>query len=115
MPGEAQLIGKFVPPEKRRSLFRCLVGNRSPLLFATCKWSLLPLLHSRGLAPALLSLCNKQPDRPHQMLGGNIDIPFDQKPAERPDQGDGFTPEGAGRAQKPAKYSNRELPYVSFV
>ena len=36
----------------------------------------MPLLHSRSLAPIPLPFRDKQPDRPHQMLGGDIDIPF---------------------------------------
>ncbi|MBV8481385.1 MAG: hypothetical protein JO077_00795 [Verrucomicrobia bacterium] len=37
--------------------------------------SLRPFLSRRRFAPLFL-LHNKQPDRPHQMLGGNINLPF---------------------------------------
>ena len=69
---EAELLNKFLLPNKSRRRFRNLIGDRllGSLFGITCCFS------NGGLAFRPLPFLNKQPDRPHQILGGDIDIRF---------------------------------------
>ena len=69
---EAQLLSEFLLPDKSGRRFGNLVRDRGLLTFFKSTGS----LSSRILPFSPLPFRNKEPDRPHQMLGGNVDIPF---------------------------------------
>ena len=72
IPRQAQLLRKLLLPAKSRSRFRNLVRDRPLRSFFKGTGS----LSNGSVTLSPLPFSNKQPDRPHQMLSGNINIPF---------------------------------------
>jgi hypothetical protein len=71
---QPQLLRKILLLDNSGRQLRHLVGDGSFLSFFNRTGS----LSSRSFTLRPLPLRNKQPDRPHQMLGGDIDIPFSE-------------------------------------
>jgi hypothetical protein len=69
---QSQLLHKFFLPDQIGRRFRSLVGARRLLSFFKSTGS----LSTRGLTPGPFLFRDKQPDRPHQVLRGDINIPF---------------------------------------
>ena len=66
------MLGKFLLANKSEGRFRNLVFDQLSRSFFRGTGS----LRTRSLAFRPLPLRDKEPDRAHQMLGGNIDIPL---------------------------------------
>ena len=66
------MLSEFLLPDKSGRRFGNLVRDRGLLTFFKSTGS----LSSRVLPFSPLPFRNKEPDRAHQMLGGNVDIPF---------------------------------------
>jgi hypothetical protein len=71
--GDGEVVGCL---KTRGRLIRWLIGDRSFLRFAGQSHSLMALLSGRRSAGSPVPFRNKKPDGPHEMLSGDIDIPF---------------------------------------